>query len=63
MSERLEMFTNYPDVVCPEELQKMLGIGRTKAYNLLQTGAIKSKKVGKIYKIRKIDVIKFMEED
>lgn len=63
MSERQEMFTNYPDVVTPEQLQKMLGIGRTKAYNLLKTRAIKSKKVGTKYKIPKINVIKFMEED
>lgn len=63
MNENQEMFTNYPDVVSPVELQDMLGICRTKAYNLLQTREIKSRKVGTKYKIPKINVIKFMQED
>ena len=62
MNKNQEMFANYPDVVSPEQLQQMLGISRSKAYSLLQTREIKSRKVGTIYKIPKINVIEFMEE-
>lgn len=63
MSERQEMFTNYPDVVCTEELQKMLGISKSKAYELLQNKEIKSRKIGTIYKIPKINIIEYLQGD
>ncbi|MES5953954.1 MULTISPECIES: helix-turn-helix domain-containing protein [Bacillus] len=48
------MFDAYDDVVPIEELMEMLDIGRNKAYELLQSGQIKSFKVGKSYRIPKI---------
>lgn len=57
-----EMFTNYPDVVSPTELQHMLGISRNKAYTLLQNGEIKSRRVGTLYKIPKINIIEYLNE-
>lgn len=63
MESSSNMFSNYPDVVNAEQLQEMLGISRSKAYSLLKTGKIKSKKVGRIYKIAKVNIIKFLEED
>lgn len=62
MESNNKMFKDYPDVVEPEQLQKMLGIGRSKAYSLLKTGEIKSKRIGKNYKIQKVNIIKFLEE-
>lgn len=58
------MFAEFPDVVTREQLQEMLHIGKSKAYSLLRTGTIKSKKVGtKGYRIKKVNVIKYLEED
>ncbi|MEK4863935.1 MULTISPECIES: helix-turn-helix domain-containing protein [Bacillus] len=48
------MFDAYDDVVPVEELMEMLDIGRNKAYELLQSGQIKSFKVGKSYRIPKM---------
>ncbi|MGH0777855.1 helix-turn-helix domain-containing protein [Bacillus cereus] len=48
------MFDAYDDVVSIEDLMEMLDIGRNKAYELLQSGQIKSFKVGKSYRIPKI---------
>ena len=59
MEQVSQMFTNYPDVVSPMELQQMLGISRNKAYALLQNGEIKSRKVGTLYKIPKINIIEY----
>lgn len=55
------MFRDYPDVIRPQQLCTMLGIGRTKVYGLLKTGTIPHRKIGGNYFIRKIDVIEFLK--
>ena len=40
------MFTEYPDVMSVADIQKALEIGRTKAYELVNTGQIRSIKIG-----------------
>lgn len=57
------MFAEFPDVVDTKQLQQMLGICRSKTYSLLQNGEIKSRKVGTDYRIAKVNVIKYLEED
>ena len=54
------MFTEYPDCVGVQELMQMLGIKKTKTYELLQSGEIKAKKIGKDYKISKVNVIAYI---
>ena len=54
-------FDNYPDVVSPEDIQKMLRIGRNSVYDLLKQGKIKSLRVGKKYLIPKTSVINFLQ--
>ena len=56
------MFQDYPDVVNVAQLQKMLGIGRNTAYKLLTEQDIKAKKIGRIYIIPKMNIIKFLTE-
>ena len=54
-----EMFADYPDVVDVSGLQSMLGnIGRQTAYELVRKGT----KVGKLYRIPKINVIAFLTQ-
>ena len=58
-----EMFTDYHDVVDVSGLQSMLGnIGRQTAYELVRKGSIKAIKVGKLYRIPKINVIAFLTQ-
>lgn len=54
------MFKDYPDIVGVKELQQMLDIKRTKAYELLKSGIIKSIKIGKDYKISKFNIIAYV---
>lgn len=54
------MFEQYPDVVRPVQAQAMLGIGRTKLYELLHTGTLPHRKIGGNYFIRKVDVIRLV---
>ena len=58
-----EMFADYPDVVDVSGLQSMLGnIGKQTAYELVRKGTIKTIKVGKLYRIPKINVIAFLTQ-
>lgn len=54
------MFSDYSDVVGVGELQKMLGIGRKLAYRLIQEGSISSLRIGRTYKIPKVNVISYL---
>lgn len=55
------MFTDYPDIANLVQMRKMLGgISNTLAYRMLREKEIKSKKVGREYKIPKVNVIKYM---
>ena len=55
------MFTDYPDIVNLTQMRKMLGgISNSLAYRMLREKKIKSKKVGREYKIPKVDVIKYV---
>lgn len=58
------MFVDYPDIVNLTQMRKMLGgISPTLAYRILKTRKIKSKKVGREYKIPKVNVINYMMYD
>ena len=62
-NDYFRMFRSYPDVVHVDELREMLGgIGRTTVYALLKSGRIESVKMGRVYLIPKIDVIRFLCE-
>lgn len=55
------MFTDYPDIVNLTQMRKMLGgISNTLAYRMLREKKIKSKKVGREYKIPKVNVINYV---
>jgi len=56
------MFNNYPDIITVEQLTKMLNIGKSSAYSLLQTNKIRHVKVGRKYIIPKKEVIEFLNE-
>jgi excisionase family DNA binding protein len=49
------------DVMSPEELAEYLGCGRTYAYGLLKDGQIRSFKLGRLRRIRRQDVERYLE--
>ena len=57
----INIFGDYKDIVTVNELCEMLNIGKNTAYELLQSGAIKSIKIGKVYKIPKKYVQEYIE--
>lgn len=56
----MAVFENYDDVVNVEDLMGMLNIGRNKAYELLQSGKVKSFKSGKSYRIPKVCIQQYV---
>ena len=56
----MRMFNSYPDILSVKQLCEVLDIGKNTAYKLLQSGEIKSIKIGKVYKIPKKEVEKYI---
>ena len=56
------MLEEYPDVLEVKDLQRILHIGRQTAYSLLSTGQIPFRRIGRIYKIQKAEVINFLSD-
>ena len=54
------MFPDYPDIVNITQLQKMLGISRHLAYDLINDGSIRGLKVGNAFRIPKASVIEYV---
>lgn len=50
------------EVMSPEDLADYLGLGRTYTYQLLMSGAIPSFKIGRLRRIRRIDVDAYLDE-
>ncbi|MFE9273919.1 helix-turn-helix domain-containing protein [Paenibacillus glucanolyticus] len=54
------MFSRYDDIMSPEDAMEALNIGRSKLYELLRSGQIKSWKMKKGYRIPKIALKDFV---
>ena len=55
------VFKEYPDVFDTEKLSKALGVSPKVVYRLLKNDIIKSSKVGRAYRIPKINVMKYIK--
>ena len=54
------MFTDYPDLLSINELRRMLGVSKHKAYDLINDGSINAIKIGNAFRIPKINVINYI---
>ena len=60
MPENYDMFREYPDIVTVYDMQRMLGIGRNKAYELVHSNMIRCIHIGRKIYIPKIRIIEFI---
>jgi excisionase family DNA binding protein len=51
-----------PLLMKPEEAAQMLGIGRTKVYELIRSGALRSVRIGGLRRISAIALAEFVAE-
>lgn len=61
--EYAKMLSEYKDVLLPEDIQKILHIGRNTVYKYLAEGKIRSIKIGKKYRIPKNYLLEFIYPD
>jgi excisionase family DNA binding protein len=54
------LFESFDDVVDIETFMEMLGIGRNKAYQILNSGEIEAFRVGRKWRIPKISIEKYI---
>lgn len=54
------VFTEYPDVVSITQLSQMLGISEKTAYRLLKEKQIAHFKIGRAYRIPKLNILDYM---
>ena len=59
-TENNAVFSDYPDVVSVDDLCRMLHISTATAYKLLKDKQIESLRIGHIYKIPKLYVLKYL---
>lgn len=55
------VFKNYPDIVTVDQMSQMLGVSTKTAYKLLKENKIKHFMIGRIYKIPKYYILKYLE--
>ena len=56
-----EILKEFDDVLTFKEFKQVLKLGRNKAYELLQNNIISSIRIGKSYRIPKINVINYLQ--
>ena len=54
------MFEDYGDIVSIQDVMKMLGVGRSAVYSMLQDGTLRSVRIGRKYIIPKQSVIEVL---
>ncbi len=54
-------YNDYPDVLSVNDVAALLQLGRNNAYKLVQSGKLKSVKIGRIHKVSKKSLIAFIE--
>lgn len=57
---RIVLFYNYPDVVNIKQFQEMVGVSKKTAYRILRSGEIECRKIGREYRIPKINIIRYI---
>ena len=55
-----KMFCNYPDALTLTEFANMLGISTKLASKLIKNGAVEAIKVGREYRIAKVNAIRYL---
>lgn len=52
---------DYPDVCTVKDVAKILNIGINSAYELVKNGTIRSRKIGRIYRVPKSCIVEYLK--
>jgi len=56
-----QQIKDYPDVLDINQMCSLIGVGLTTGYKLIRSERIPSKKIGRVYKILKKNVVQYLE--
>lgn len=51
-----------PWVLTPEQVAEVLSLSRSTAYHLIETGELPSVRIGRLRRVRKVDLERWVEE-
>lgn len=54
------MLESYGDVLETKDICRILKIGKRNAYQILQSGELPSRRIGRIYKVSKVDLLDYL---
>jgi len=55
------VFKEYPDVMDVRQVSKLLGVSTKTVYRLLRVGALDSLKIGREFRVPKVNVMKYVK--
>lgn len=55
------LFKEYPDVLSIEQMAEMIGVSTKTAYKVVNDGKVDCVKVGRAYKIPKVNIMKYLK--
>ena len=56
-------FDDYGDVLCIDEVKKLLRTSRASVYRLIKSGDLTAIRIGNNYRVAKVNVIKLLYQD
>lgn len=57
----LTVFNDYPDVLDVAQVSQLLGVSKKTVYRLLHNNAMESLKIGREYRVPKVNVMKYVK--
>ena len=60
--KNISRLDDYGDILTPDDVHDILGIGYNKTYELLRTGTIRNFKIGRCRKIPKTCLVEYMSK-
>ena len=55
------VFGDYPDVLDVKQVSELLGVSTKTVYRLLHDGSLESLKIGRVFRIPKVNVMKYVK--
>ena len=53
-----DFLEDYPDILTSQQVMEILSVGKNKLYRMIASGQLKAFRVGREWRVRKIDLLK-----
>lgn len=59
--QQVELLKDYKDILTIKDIKQILGIGKNKAYELVNNGTIPSFRIGAKHKVTKVNLLNYLQ--